>query len=153
MINRVVLVGRITRDPEYQQTQSGISYVRFSVACDRGVKNANGERQTDFINCIAWRNQAEFLRSYVKKGYMIGVEGRIQTGNYTDGNGNTRNTFEVLCDSVQNLEPRRDQGNSNGFEPEPPYTPSQRPQNNFVDNREDTVQSSDFEVSEDDLPF
>lgn len=150
MINRVVLVGRITRDPEYQKTQSDIGYVRFSIACDRGVKNANGDRQTDFINCIAWRNQAEFMRSYIKKGYMIGVEGRIQTGTYTDGNGNTRNTFEVLCDSVQNLEPRREA--SNQFEPEPPYVPNQRPQNNYVD--QDTVsQSSDFEVSEDDLPF
>ena len=118
MINRVVLVGRITRDPETQTTNTGIPYVRFSLACNRPFKDQNGERQADFINCIAWRNQAEFLKNFVRKGNQLAVEGRIQTNNYTDANGNNRQAFDVLVESVSNLEPA---SKNDGYQPQPPF--------------------------------
>ena len=95
MINRVVLVGRITRDPETQQTNTGIPYVRFSLAVNRPFKDQNGERQADFINCVAWRAQAEFLQKFVKTGNQLAVEGRIQTNSYVDANGNNRQAFDI----------------------------------------------------------
>ena len=148
MINRVVLVGRITRDPETQQTNTGIPYVRFSLACNRPFKDQNGERQADFINCIAWRNQAEFLRNFVRKGNQLAVEGRIQTNNYTDANGNNRQAFDILVESVSNLEPV---SRNYGYQPQPPFGNGFQPvsQNSFQSGS----QSVEFEVSEDDLPF
>ena len=148
MINRVVLVGRITRDPETQQTNTGIPYVRFSLACNRPFKDQNGERQADFINCIAWRNQAEFLRNFVRKGNQLAVEGRIQTNNYTDANGNNRQAFDILVESVSNLEPV---SRNDGYQPQPPFGNGFQPvsQNSFQSGS----QSVEFEVSEDDLPF
>ena len=149
MINRVVLVGRITRDPETQQTNTGIPYVRFSLACNRPFKDQNGERQADFINCIAWRNQAEFLRNFVRKGNQLAVEGRIQTNNYTDANGNNRQAFDILVESVSNLEPV---SRNDGYQPQPPFG------NGFQPLREPSYHQAEpnhveFEVSEDDLPF
>lgn len=147
MINRVVLVGRITRDPELQQTSQGISYVRFSLACDRPFKNQSGEKATDFINCIAWRNQADFLKNYVKKGYMVGVEGRIQVSTYVDQNGSNRQVFDVFAESVTNLEPKKD----NGFQPQPPFESGFQP--NVSNDYTSEEPTNEFEVSDDDLPF
>ena len=157
MINRVVLVGRITSDPEVQQTNTGIPYVRFSLACNRPFKNQSGERQADFINCIAWRNQADFMRNYVRKGNMVGVEGRIQISNYQDANGMNRQAFDVLVESVTNLEPASRNDNQ-GYQPQPPFETGFQPTNNYQQNYasqkvEETQSSVEFEVSEDDLPF
>lgn len=154
MINRVVLVGRITRDPEVQQTNTGIQYVRFSLACNRPFKDQNGERQADFINCIAWRQQADFLARFVKKGNMVGVEGRIQMNNYQDANGNNRQVFDVLVESVTNLEPASK--NDGGYQPQPPFGNGFQPsenQNYSNHDFEETNKSVEFEVSDDDLPF
>lgn len=155
MINRVILVGRITKDPELRYTPNGIATVSFTIACDRQYQSQNGERQADFINCVAWRNQAEFLSRYVHKGYMIGAEGRIQTRTYTDQNNQTRYITEVVCDSVQNLQPRDPN--------QAPQAPSQRdgsePQfrqatpNYQKPAAEDNQQSFDVDVTDDDLPF
>ena len=154
MINRVVLVGRITRDPEIQQTNSGIPYVRFSVACNRPFKKQNGERQADFINCVAWRQQADFMKNYVHKGNMVGVEGRIQTNNYQDANGNNRQAFDIFVESVTNLEP---QSRNDSYQPQPPFESGFQPANsNYNQNPSpqlETNSSTEFEVSEDDLPF
>ena len=149
MINRVVLVGRITRDPETQQTNSGIPYVRFTVAVNRPFKDQNGERQADFINCVAWRQQAEFLSKFVKKGNQLAIEGRIQTRSYQDANGNNRQVFDILVESVSNLEPA---SKNDGYQPQPPFG------NGFQPAREQSYHQSEpshveFEVSEDDLPF
>jgi len=155
MINRVVLVGRITRDPEIQQTSAGVSYVRFSLAIDRPFKNQSGEKLTDFINCIAWRSQADFMKGYVKKGNMLGVEGRIQVTNYQDQNGNNRQSFDIFVEGVSNLEPKK----ADGFQPtEAGFAPSNTFTSNNVNNRqpeEDFMEESaiDLEVSDDDLPF
>lgn len=87
MINRVVLVGRLTKDPELRYTPNGIASARFTVAVNRTFSNQQGEREADFINCQAWRKQAENLANYMKKGSLIGVEGRIQTGSYDGQDG------------------------------------------------------------------
>ena len=102
-MNRVCLVGRLTAKPELRYTSSNIPYTRFSVAVD-GVPNANGERRTDFINTVAWRKQAENICQYLNKGSLVSVEGRIQTGSYTDKDGNKRYTTDVAADNVRFLE-------------------------------------------------
>ena len=109
MINRVVLVGRLTRDPELKYTTNGIANLRFSVAVNRTFTNQSGERQADFINCVAWRAQAENMAKFLRKGSLIGVEGRIETGSYQAQDGTTRYTTDVIADSVQFLEPRSQQ--------------------------------------------
>ena len=149
MINRVVLVGRITRDPDTQQTNTGIPYVRFSLAVNRPFKDQNGERQADFINCVAWRQQAEFLKNFVKKGNQLAVEGRIQTNSYQDANGNNRQAFDILVESVSNLEPV---SKNDGYQPQPPFGNGFQP---VRDNqyRQEPTNHIEFEVSEDDLPF
>ena len=149
MINRVVLVGRITRDPETQQTNTGIPYVRFTVAVNRPFKDQNGERQADFINCVAWRAQAEFMRSFVRKGNQLAVEGRIQMNSYTDANGNNRQVFDILVESVSNLEPA---SKNDGYQPQPPFGNGFQPINQPQTHRE-TPSPMEYEVSEDDLPF
>ena len=100
MINNVVLMGRLTAVPELKTTQSGISTVRFSVAVERRYNKQGEERQTDFIDCVAWRQTAEFVSKYFNKGSMIAVEGSIQTRNYEDKNGNKRKAVEVQVDNV-----------------------------------------------------
>lgn len=107
MINRTVLVGRLTKDIELRYTQSNIAYCRFTLAVNRSFKK-EGEQEADFINCIAWRNQAENMAKYIGKGSLIGVEGRIQTGSY-EKDGQRIYTTDVVCDSVQFLEPKQEQ--------------------------------------------
>ena len=109
MINRVVLTGRLTRDPEVTVSQSNIPVAKFSLAVNRAFSNANGEREADFINCVAFRKQAENIQQYVKKGQLVGVDGRIQTRNYTNKEGQKVYVTEVVCDSVQFLEPKNQQ--------------------------------------------
>ena len=106
MINKAILVGRLTKDPELKQTQSGISVVSFTVACDRPYQQ-DGERKADFINCIAWRQTADFVGKYFKKGNAIGIDGSIQTRKYQDKNGNNRIAFEVVCDRVSFVESKK----------------------------------------------
>lgn len=106
-MNRVCLVGRITTKPELKYTGSNIPFVRFSVAVNRTFSNAQGERETDFINVIVWRRQAENVANYLDKGSLVSVEGRLQTGNYTDKDGNKRYTTDVAADSVQFLDTKK----------------------------------------------
>src|SRR5690554_1457664 len=113
MINRVVLVGRITRDPELRHTSSNIPVLSFTLAVNRPFADQSGERQADFINCVAWRRQAENIARYVKKGALLGVDGRIQTGSYESEQG-IRYTTDVVCDSVQFLESRSSGDSSTG---------------------------------------
>lgn len=141
MINSVVLVGRITKDPEIRYTQSNIASVSFTIAVDRGFSGQNGERQSDFINCVAWRQSAEFMSSYIKKGYMIGITGRIQTRNYQAQDGTTRYVTEVVCDTVRNLQ-QRDQNADTNPSIESRNTNQQQPQEFEVGD-----------VADDDLPF
>ncbi|MBQ6675662.1 MAG: single-stranded DNA-binding protein [Ruminococcus sp.] len=115
MLNRVILMGRITRDLEVRQTPSGQSVLRFTVAVDRPVKSG-AEKQTDFISCTAWGQQAEFISRYFGKGRMIALEGSIRTGSY-DKNGQTVYTTDVNVDRVSFTgEPRQDGGNSGAYQ-------------------------------------
>lgn len=106
MINRVVLVGRITRDPELRKTNTGTSVVSFTLAVNRRFAK-DDEQKADFINCQAWRQSADFMANYVKQGALLGVEGRIQTRNYKDQSDRTVYVTEVVCDSVQILAQKR----------------------------------------------
>lgn len=100
MINMVALMGRMTYEPELRTTPSGVSVIRFQIACDRTYQKDSQNRQADFIDCVAWRQTAEFISRYFHKGSMIAVEGTIQTSNYTDKDGNKRKQIEVLANNV-----------------------------------------------------
>lgn len=100
MLNRVILMGRLTADPELKQTPNGISVVSFSLAVDRNFAGKGAERQTDFINCVAWRQTAEFISRYFAKGRMMAVEGSLQVRNYVDKNENKRQAVEVVVDQA-----------------------------------------------------
>ena len=103
-MNRVMLIGRLTAKPELRYTSSNVPYARFSLAVNRTFSNQNGERETDFINIIIWRKQAENVCNFLDKGSLVSVEGRIQTGSFNDKDGNKRYTMDVVADNVQFLE-------------------------------------------------
>lgn len=103
MLNKAILVGRLTADPELKTTPNGVSVTSFSIACDRPYSK-DGERQADFINIVAWRGTAEFIAKYFHKGSAIAIDGSIQTRRYTDRDGNNRTAFEVLANSVSFVE-------------------------------------------------
>lgn len=106
MINNVVLVGRLTKDPELRYSSSNIPMVYFTIAVNRAFSDQNGQRQADFIGCVAFRKQAENMARFLSKGSLIGVEGRIQTRNYQGKDGNMVYVTEVLANSIQFLEPK-----------------------------------------------
>ena len=109
MLNHIVIMGRLTRDPELRRTGSGLPVASFSVAVDRDFgKNENGEKETDFIDCVAWRNTAEFVSKYATKGRMVVVSGRLQIRSWTDKDGNKRRTAEVVADNCYFGDSKRD---------------------------------------------
>ena len=112
MLNHITIMGRLTRDPELRRTGSGVAVASFSVAVDRDFgRNENGEKETDFIDCVAWRNTAEFVSKYATKGRMVVVSGRLQIRSWTDKDGNKRRTAEVVADNVYFGDSRRDNDN------------------------------------------
>ena len=122
MLNRIILMGRLTRDPELRQTQSGVSVANFSLAVDRDFKDkATGEKGTDFIDIVAWRQTAEFVSRFFTKGRMAVVEGRLQLRDWTDKDGNKRRTAEVLAEHVYFGDSKRDA--EGGAESGGDYTP------------------------------
>lgn len=120
-MNKVTLTGRITAKPELRHTGSNIPYTRFSIAVNRTFNNANGERETDFFNVIAWRRSAENVCQYLDKGSLIGVEGRLQSGNYTDKDGNKRTSIDVVADNVEFLESKNQRQQNNNQDTSSPY--------------------------------
>lgn len=153
MINKAVLVGRLTKDPELRYTSSNIAYTRFTVAVNRTYSEPNGERKADFISCVAWRNQAENTARYVKKGSLVGIEGRIQTGSYEDNSGVRRYTTDIVCDNVQFLEPKgsNDQQGSS-YKQDDEFNNDHR--QDYEDRSNQKRQNTpSIDVSEDDLPF
>ena len=108
MLNRIVLMGRLTRDPELRRTQSGTAVTSFSIACDRDFKSQSGEKETDFIDIVAWRGTAEFVSKYFTKGRMAVVEGRLQIRDWTDNNGGKRRSAEVVADNIYFGDSKRD---------------------------------------------
>ncbi len=114
-MNRVMLIGRLTAKPELRYTGSQVPFARFTVAVNRTFSNASGQRETDFINIVIWRKQAENVCNYLDKGSLVSIEGRIQTGSYDDKDGNKRYTTDVVADSVQFLETRSQSQNRGQF--------------------------------------
>lgn len=167
MINNVVLVGRLTRDPDLRYTSSGVAVATFSLAVNRNFTSQNGERETDFINCVIWRKPAETLANYARKGTLIGLTGRIQTRNYENQQGQRVYVTEVVVNNFHLLEPRSvteqrpagesnapsSGGYSNNYNNQNSYqnqsnfqntqsNQSKAPQNNFSFNQDFNQQSS-----------
>jgi len=142
MLNKVVLIGRLTRDPELRYTSSGIPVARFTLAVNRNYANQQGEREADFIPIVAWRGQAETSARYLNKGRLVAVAGRIQTGSYETPDGQRRYTTEVVADEVRFLDwgdGRKDTGIDSSMS---------------QDNVDTTIPGFDpYEGGEDELPF
>ncbi len=151
MINRTILVGRLTKDPELRYTSSNLAVVKFTLAVNRTFTGPSGEREADFIQCVVWRKQAENLARYVKKGSLVGVEGRIQTGSYDDKDGIRKYTTEVVCDSVQFLEPKSHGNNDTDEHGSQEYQRSY--QKNDYEKPKKQESTPTIDVAEDDLPF
>ena len=124
MLNKVILIGRFTRDPELRATPQGTSTCSFSLAVDRNYQSAGGERQADFINCVAWRQTAEFISKYFQKGNMICVEGSIQTRSWKDNEGNNRYATEVVVDRSYFVESKRSAQESSAMSTAPVFNDS-----------------------------
>lgn len=156
MINNVVVVGRLTRAVDLRYTSNGTAYASFTLATDRDFKNQNGERETDFINCVMWRKPAENLANYTKKGSLIGVEGRIQTRNYENEQGQRVYVTEVLAERFHFLESAKT-ANSDGLSNEGTNTlgvnKNQNSSGNFANSDPFTSEGDVFNVNDDDLPF
>jgi single-strand DNA-binding protein len=108
MLNRVILIGRLTADPELRYTPSGVPVASFRLAVDRQFKRQGGERETDFINIVAWRQSAEFAANYLGKGRLISVEGRLQVRQWTTQDGQRRTSYDVVADNIQGLDRPRE---------------------------------------------
>ncbi|EFQ57769.1 single-stranded DNA-binding protein [Streptococcus downei] len=160
MINNVVLVGRMTRDAELRYTPSNQAVATFSLAVNRNFKNQNGEREADFINCVIWRQQAENLANWAKKGALIGITGRIQTRNYENQQGQRVYVTEVVADNFQLLESRATR-EANGTSS---YNAGGNASSNFGGGQQQTTpnfgrdespfgNANPMDISDDDLPF
>lgn len=164
MINNVVLVGRMTRDAELRYTPSNQAVATFTLAVNRNFKNQNGEREADFINVVIWRQQAENLANWAKKGTLVGITGRIQTRNYENQQGQRVYVTEVVADNFQILESRtaREGGQSGNFNSAPSndfggnntyQQSSQSQMPNFGRDESPFGNSNPMDISDDDLPF
>lgn len=141
MLNVAVLMGRLTGDPEIRVTPDGKKVASFSVACDRDFKNRDGERQTDFLNIVAWEKTAEFLEKYFHKGDLISIEGRIQARQYQDRNGNNRTAVEIVARNVFFAGGKKDTGSAQKMNPAPqkqaPFEPVKDDGFALIDDEED----------------
>ncbi len=171
MMNRVVLVGRLTKDPDLRYTPNGVGVATFTLAVNRAFSNQQGEREADFINCVVWRKQAENVANFLKKGSLAGVDGRLQTRNYEGQDGKRVYVTEVVAESVQFLEPKssgggRNDGGSFGGGNRDDYSSygQNRPQNQNQNQQQNgnytRVDDDPFanggqtiDISDDDLPF
>ncbi|KAA2274703.1 MULTISPECIES: single-stranded DNA-binding protein [unclassified Staphylococcus] len=149
MINRVILVGRLTKDPEFRTTQSGVNVATFTLAVNRTFTNAQGEREADFINIVVFRKQADNVNNYLKKGNLAGVDGRIQSRSYENKEGQRVFVTEVVADSVQFLEPKNNNQKNNQSQQQRGQAPTgNNPFGNGMQNANGPI-----EITDDDLPF
>ena len=138
MLNHITAAGRLTKDPELRRTQNGVSVASFTIACDRDIKDASGNKQTDFIACVAWRNTAEFVDKYFTRGRMVIVSGRFQMREWTDKNGNNRRNAEILAENVYFADSKRTVENT---------------EKNETKEAAQTVDFDQVEIDDDELPF
>lgn len=150
MINRVVLVGRLTKDPELRYTPNGVAVASFTLACNRPFTNQQGEREADFIRVVVWRRQAENVANYLQKGSLAGVDGRIQTRSYDNNEGRRVFVTEVVGDSVQFLEPKG--ANNSGQGSPGTFGGNDQNQSPFGDDPF-AGDGKPIDISDDDLPF
>lgn len=164
MMNRVVLVGRLTKDPELRYTPSGVAVATFTLAVNRTFTNQQGEREADFINCVVWRKPAENVANYLKKGSLAGVDGRVQTRNYEGQDGKRVYVTEIVAESVQFLEPRNNSGqhqdnnNNNSYNQAPAnngFNQNQQQSQSYQTTNNDPFANDGkpIDISDDDLPF
>jgi len=153
MLNRTVLVGRLTKDPELRHTQTGQAVASFTLAVNRTFKNKNGETEADFINCVAWRNTAENIANHLKKGSMAGVDGRLQTRSYDDQSGRKVFVTELVVETVQFLDPKgsgqADSRQQGGAE----RNQSSGQQGNSFPDDPFANDGKPIDINDDDLPF
>jgi single-strand DNA-binding protein len=167
-MNRVSLIGRITRDPEVRYSQNGSAFLMFTIAVNRNQRDANGQTVADFISVTAFGQQAEFIGRYVKKGYLLAIAGRIQTRNYQGQDGQTHYVTEVVAEQVENLTPRDQNAAPANYQNNQPRqqggynNPSYGAQNNGYSNpsyqrqeqpANEAPESFNVQVADDDLPF
>ncbi|MCZ0702230.1 single-strand DNA-binding protein [Natronobacillus azotifigens] len=163
MLNRVVLVGRLTKDPDLRYTASGVAVANFTIAVNRPFSNQQGDREADFINCVVWRKPAENLANYMSKGSQIGVDGRIQTRSFDGQDGKRVYVTEVVADSVQFLESKGGSGSNtnSGGQGSGSYRSEQNQNQAPNHNQQQSSNGSSpfdnnaepIDISDDDLPF
>jgi single-strand DNA-binding protein len=154
MLNKVVLIGRLTTKPELRYTGSNLPFTRFSLAVNRSFNNSQGQREADFINIVVWRKQAENCKNYLTKGSQVAIDGRIQTRNYDDKDGKKVYVTEVVADNVQFLGTRGSNGGSQNTDNTTPYDFSaDMNQTTDVSNDPFADFGSSIEISDDELPF
>jgi single-strand DNA-binding protein len=169
-MNKVLLTGRITKDPEIRYTSNGTANLLFTLAVDSTQRDANGSRQAFFISCVAWGQQADFMSRYVKKGNMLAITGRIQTRSYQDQAGQTHYVTEVVVEAVENLTPRDPNQPQQGYQQpagnfqqpqnnpyqgynNPSYGQPQQPAYGNQSNDNGTPKSFNVNVDDEDMPF
>ena len=156
-MNKVFLIGRLTRDPELRYTSSNIAVATFSIAVDRNFSNAAGEREADFINIVVWRKQAENVKNYMHKGSQVAIDGRIQTRSYDDTDGKKRYVTEVVADNVQFLDTKASREQRQTSDDINPYNLDKKEENkvDMSDIPDDPFKDfgEEIKLSENDLPF
>ena len=160
-MNKVFLIGRLTRDPELRYTGSNTAVATFSLAVNRNFSNQNGEREADFINIVVWRKQAENVKNFLTQGSQVAIDGRIQTRSYDDQNGQKRYVTEVVADNVEFLGSKNSSSNSNNMnssaskaEPTPyDFGDAPEPKGTDIDSNPFADFGSSIEISDDELPF
>lgn len=151
MLNRVVVTGRLTADPQFRTTQSGVSVTTFTLAVNRSFTNAQGKQDVDFINCVTFRKQAENVNNYLSKGSLAGVDGRLQSRSYENNEGKRIFVTEIVADSVQFLEPK---GNNNQNVSQGQQTGNNNQQTSNVSNDNPFANNNgSVDIQDSDLPF
>ena len=152
-MNKVFLIGRLTRDPELRYTGSNTAVASFSLAVNRNFTNANGEREADFINIVVWRKQAENVKNYLTQGSQVAIDGRIQTRSYDDQNGQRRYVTEVVADNVEFLGSKGSSNNATGNMSQQSSEAGPTPYDFGTNEAPKTTFGSSIEISDDELPF
>lgn len=160
MLNRVILMGRLTAEPDYRTTPNGVTMARFTLAVERDFSGQNNERQTDFLDVIVWRQRADFVSKYFHKGQLVAVQGSIQVSSYTDREGNKRRSWDIVADQVYFAEGKRDNAQQNNYDYSrydqmtPPPAPQAAPSYGEPASSYQSGNDGDFTpVADDDLPF
>lgn len=146
-LNHITVMGRLTKDPELRRTGSGVACANFTVAVDRDFKNNNGEKETDFIDCVAWRQTGEFVSNYFSKGSMAVVSGRLQIRSWTDKDGNKRKTAEIVADNVYFGDSKKDEQSDR------PYVGGGRKASDWEISEANSSNNFDLDFGDEALPF